>query len=194
MTISRGPTGKLVVFSAPSGTGKSTIAKIVLERIPSLAFSVSATTRPMRAGEEEGVHYYFLDKKKFEEKIRDGGFIEHEYFFNNYYGTLLDKKVDAVNSGHHLLFDLDVKGALNLKTLFPLNSLLIFIRPPDMATLRERLLKRESEDADALNVRLERAELELGYVDQFDEVIVNDCLDRAADAVTAKVSEFLSNT
>ena len=186
--------GKLVVFSAPSGTGKSTIATRVLERLHNIRFSVSATTRQKRAGEEEGVNYYFLDREDFEAKIFSGGFIEYEFFFGNYYGTLLDKTYNVIDSGVNMLLDLDVKGALNVKKLFPETALLLFIKPPSMAVLKERLKRRESEDENGLNVRLERAYLELGYADQFDEVVVNDNLDKTVDIVTAIISKFLSKT
>jgi len=183
--------GKLIVFSAPSGTGKSTIAKHLLERIPDIRFSVSATTREKRVGEVEGINYYFLSRNDFEEKIRSGGFIEHEFFFGNHYGTLLDKTREVIESGSHLLLDLDVKGALNLKRLFPENSLLIFFKPPSMEILEARLKGRESEDEESLKLRLERACLELEYADRFDEVIVNDNLDLTVETVTEKVRKFL---
>ena len=185
--------GKLIVFSAPSGTGKSTIAKMVLDRLPDIKFSVSATTRKKRPGEQEGVSYYFLDKEDFEEKIRSGGFIEHEFFFENHYGTLLDKTDQIIETGTHILLDLDVKGALNLKRLFPDNSLLLFFKPPSMEVLQQRLKGRESEDEESLKARLERARLELEYADRFDEVIVNDNLDETVDTVTALISKFLLN-
>jgi guanylate kinase len=194
MSEDRKQQGKLVVFSAPSGTGKSTIARLVLERIPDIRFSVSATTREKRAGEEEGVNYYFLTRSDFEEKIDAGGFIEHEYFFGNHYGTLLDKTREIIDRGTHLLLDLDVKGALNLKRLFPENSLLLFIKPPSMEVLEQRLKGRASEDEESLKLRLERARLELEYADRFDEVIVNDNLDRAVDAVTDIISKFILKT
>ena len=186
--------GKLIVFSAPSGTGKSTIAGKVLERITSLSFSVSATTRQKRPGEEHGIHYYFLDRQDFEERIKHGGFIDYEYFFGNYFGTLLDRTREAIDSGRHLLFDLDVKGALNLKKLFPANALLIFIRPPDIESLRDRLIKRGGEQQPDLCERLDRAELELGYAEQFDVIVVNDNLDRAVEEVTEIIMKFLSTT
>ncbi len=194
MVEERQQQGKLVVFSAPSGTGKSTIAKMVLERLQNIRFSVSATTRSKRAGEQDGVNYYFLDREDFETKILTGGFIEHEFFFGNYYGTLLDKTYNVIDSGTNILLDLDVKGALNVKKLFPETSLLLFIEPPSMEALKERLKGRESEDEDTLNERLERARLELGYADQFDEVVVNDKLDEAVASVTAIISKFLSKT
>jgi guanylate kinase len=186
--------GKLIVFSAPSGTGKSTIAKMVLERLPTIQFSVSATTRQKRPGEKEGINYHFLTGEDFEEKIRNGGFIEHEFFFGNHYGTLLDKTHQVIDTGAHMLLDLDVKGAINLKRLFPENSLLLFIKPPSLEVLQQRLKGRESEDEESLKARLERSRLELGYADRFDEVIVNDNLDEAVETVTAIVSKFLSNT
>ncbi len=194
MVEERKQQGKLIVFSAPSGTGKSTIAKRVLERIPTIRFSVSATTRQKRSGESEGVNYYFLTKEEFEERILSGGFIEHEFFFGNHYGTLLDKTLDVIDSGTNILLDLDVKGALNLKKIFPDNSLLLFIKPPDMEVLQQRLQGRQSEDEASLQVRLERARLELAYADRFDKVVVNDDLELAVDAITAIITEFLSNT
>ena len=186
--------GKLIVFSAPSGTGKSTIAKMVLQREHNISFSVSATTRQKRPGEQEGVNYYFLTKEDFEEKIRHGGFIEHEFFFGNHYGTLLEKTREIIDRGTHLLLDLDVKGALNLKRLFPDNSLLLFFKPPSMEALQQRLKGRESEDEESLRVRLERAQLELGYADRFDEVIVNDNLEMTVEAVAGLISKFLLKT
>ncbi|MDT9546379.1 MAG: guanylate kinase [Chlorobium sp.] len=184
--------GKLVVFSAPSGTGKSTIARQVMRKLPELQFSVSATTRGMRPGEVNGENYHFLSSDAFDKLVRQGGFIEHEFFFGNHYGTLLEKTREAVNEGRHLLLDLDVKGALNLKKLFPRNSLLVFIRPPSMEVLKERLQGRGSEDEGSLKLRLERAALELEYANRFDEVFVNDSLDETVLAVTDAISSFLS--
>ena len=194
MVEERKQQGKLIVFSAPSGTGKSTIAKLVLERIPNMRFSVSATTRLKRAGEVDGLDYFFLTKEAFEEKIRTGGFIEHEFFFGNHYGTLLDKTDEVIASGTNILLDLDVKGALNLKRIFPDNSLLLFIKPPSMEVLTQRLQGRESEDEESLHARLDRARLELEYMDRFDQVVVNDDLEKAVDATAAIITKFLSNT
>lgn len=188
----KGESGKLIVFSAPSGTGKSTVAKHVLERIDGLEFSVSATTRPKREGEADGKNYFFLTKEAFEDKIRSGGFIEYEHFFGNFYGTLLDKTEEVVNAGRNMLFDLDVKGALNLKKRFPDNSLLLFLRPPDLEELKKRLQSRDSEDEGALKERLERAEFELSFARQFDREVVNDDLNRAVEEITAVITDFLS--
>lgn len=186
--------GKLIVFSAPSGTGKSTLAGIVLNRLRGIVFSVSATTRKQREGEVDGVNYYFLPLEEFEEKIRNGGFIEHEYFFGNHYGTLLDKTEEIRATGKNILFDLDVKGALSLKRLFGKEALLVFIRPPDMDALEERLKGRKSESPEQLAARLERARFELGFADKFDAVVVNDNLDQAAETLTALISDFISTT
>lgn len=188
----KGKPGKLIVFSAPSGTGKSTVAKLVLKRIDGLGFSVSATTRARREGEVDGKNYYYLTRKEFEDTIKSGGFIEYEHFFGNYYGTLLDKTEKAVTTGEHLLFDLDVKGALNLKERFPDSSLLIFLKPPSLEELKKRLRKRDSEDDKSLEERLERAGFELSMAYRFDREVVNDILDRAVDEVTAVITEFLS--
>ncbi|NTW51440.1 MAG: guanylate kinase [Chlorobiaceae bacterium] len=186
--------GKLIVFSAPSGTGKSTVARLVMERLGCLGFSVSATTRAMRSGEQDGIDYHFLSRDAFEKKISEGGFIEHEFFFGNYYGTLLDKTRESVDAGKHLLFDLDVKGALNLKKIFGDGALLVFLKPPSMEELAGRLMGRDSEGPEALKVRLERAAMELSHADQFDYVVVNDDLDSTVDAVATRISHFLTQS
>ncbi|NTV02717.1 MAG: guanylate kinase [Chlorobiaceae bacterium] len=186
--------GKLIVFSAPSGTGKSTVAKLVRERIGELGFSVSATTRAMRPGEQDGVDYHFLSPEAFEEKVRVGGFIEHEFFFGNCYGTLLDKTLEAVDSGKHLLLDLDVKGALNLKGIFGDRALLVFLKPPSMEVLAKRLEGRSSEGPDALKIRLERASMELSQAERFDYVVVNDDLAETVEAVTERINQFISQS
>jgi guanylate kinase len=183
--------GRLIVFSAPSGTGKSTVAKLVMERLGSLEFSVSATTRQMRPGERDGVDYHFLSREAFEQKIAENGFIEHEFFFGNFYGTLLDKTIEAIEASRNLLFDLDVKGALNLKRIFGERALLVFLKPPSMEELARRLQARDSESAEALKTRLERAEMELSHADEFDFVVVNDDLGRTVDAVATRIAEFL---
>ena len=167
---------------------------MVMENIPNLEFSISATTRPVRAGEEEGKSYYYLTREEFEGRIRRNGFIEYEYFFGNYYGTLLDKTEEAVNAGKNLLLDLDVNGALNLKRRFRDRSLLIFLLPPSLEELKKRLRRRDSEDEEALRIRLERAGFELSQADRFDCSVVNDDLRTAVREVTARISDFLSNT
>lgn len=183
--------GRLIVFSAPSGTGKSTVARLVMERLGCLEFSVSATTRAMRAGEQDGGDYHFLSRERFEKLIEEGGFIEYEFFFGNFYGTLLDKTREAVEAGRNLLFDLDVKGALNLKKIFGEKALLVFLKPPSMEELARRLQSRQSESAEALKARLERAEMELSHAEEFDFVVVNDDLGRTVDMVAERIAKFL---
>lgn len=187
------PKGKLIVFAAPSGTGKSTIAKAVLAAFPNLVFSVSATTRPMREGEQNGREYHFLSRDEFEEKLRQGEFIEHSKHFDNYYGTLKSVADSVLTSGKHLLLDLDVNGSMNVKKLYGERALLIFIKPPGLEVLRERLLSRRTETPEAIQRRLERAEYELSFSNQFDAVVVNDSLQTAIDEVKALISRFLDS-
>jgi len=184
--------GKLIVFAAPSGTGKSTIAKHVLETVPNLSFSVSATTRPRRNGEEHGREYFFLSKAEFEQKIQHGDFIEYELFFDNYYGTLKGATDEILRCGKHLLLDLDVKGALNVKRLYDGRALLLFIKPPSFEILRERLMNRKSETAEAIQKRLERASYELSFAERFDKVVVNDDLERACSEVISIINQFIN--
>lgn len=184
--------GKLVVFTAPSGTGKSTIAKAILADIPTLKFSVSATTRPKRDGEENGREYYFLTKEEFEAELAKGGFIEHSRHFDNYYGTLKRETEKVLDAGEHLLLDLDVDGALNVKKLYGERALLLFIKPPSLEVLRERLLKRQTESEDKILMRLARADYELSLADQFDVCVVNDDLDKAISEIKRIVQRFLN--
>lgn len=183
--------GRLIVFSAPSGTGKSTIAARILERFPDLVFSVSATTRARRSNEVDGTDYHFLSSEAFLSKVAQGGFIEHEFFFGNYYGTLLDKTSEALDAGVTMLLDLDVKGAVNVKKLFPENTLTIFIKPPGFDVLTSRLKTRESEDAEGLAKRLDRYTLEMAYAPRFDAVVLNDDLGIAVDEVARLIGDFL---
>ncbi|MCS6987901.1 MAG: guanylate kinase [Chloroherpetonaceae bacterium] len=185
--------GKLVVFTAPSGTGKSTIAKAILADIPTLKFSVSATTRPKRDGEEDGREYYFMTKDAFEALIAKGGFIEHSRHFDNYYGTLKSEAEKVLNAGNHLLLDLDVDGALNVKKIYGSRSLLMFIKPPSLEALRERLLKRKTESEEKILMRLARADYELSLADQFDVCVVNDDLDKAIAEIKRIIQNFLNS-
>ncbi len=185
--------GKLIVISAPSGAGKTTIAKEIRKRYPKLAFSVSATTRPRRSGEVEGEDYYFLSKEEFERQAKAGDFVEWEAFFGNLYGTL-KKEVDRfVNKGQHLLFDVDVNGGLSIKSVYP-DALLIFIRPPSFEELQRRLRERRTEDDIALATRLERVPMELEKGAKFDIEVVNDKLERTIGEVTAIIEKHLTTT
>jgi guanylate kinase len=185
--------GKLIVFAAPSGTGKSTIAKAILEAFPNISFSVSATTRPIREGEQNGREYYFISKSEFEEKLQRGEFIEYSKHFDNYYGTLKSVAEHALSSGKHLLLDLDVHGSMAVKKLYGPRALLIFIKPPSLEVLRSRLMSRRTETPEAIQRRLERAEYELSFCNQFDAVVVNDSLQKAIDEVKSLIDKFINS-
>ena len=167
-------TPKLIVVSGPSGCGKTTIAREILRRHPGMQFSVSATTRPMRPGETDGVDYYFLTRAAFEEKLAQGELAEWEQIYDDFYGTPNSEIHHALNAGRSIILDIDVKGALAIRKKYPANSLLIFISPPSLDVLRTRLMNRKTESAEALRKRLERVAMELGLAKEFDRTIVND--------------------
>lgn len=170
----------LIVLSAPSGAGKTTIAHAILARHPQdLIFSVSATTRAMREGERDGVDYYFLTREKFEDLIRLGSLIEHEEIFGNYYGTPVGEINRARQMGKRLVFDIDVKGGLSIRSKFPNESLLIFIAPPDMHILERRLRERKTEPEETIRHRLDRANMEMDWATDYDHIVVNDDLEEA---------------
>jgi guanylate kinase len=185
--------GKLIVFTAPSGTGKSTIAKQILRDIPNVKFSISATTREMRVGEANGREYFFMTKSEFEDEISKNGFLEYSRHFENYYGTLKSEADKVLNCGNHLLLDLDVDGALNVKKIYGKRSLLVFIKPPSLSVLRERLLNRKTESEEKIMLRLARADYELSLSDQFDRIVVNDDLQHAILEVNQIVQSFLNS-
>jgi guanylate kinase len=185
------PSGKLIVISAPSGSGKTTIAKEIMRRNPSLGFSVSATTRAKRVEEVNGKDYFFLTKTEFEKKVAAGEFVEWEEFYGNCYGTLKAEIDRLLRNGQNILFDLDVKGGLSIKKQYP-EALLIFIRPPSMETLKERLLNRRTEDDATLATRLKRVPMELELGNTFDHQVVNDDLERATHEVQSLVEHHIS--
>ncbi|ROL56891.1 guanylate kinase [Bacteroidetes/Chlorobi group bacterium ChocPot_Mid] len=179
----------LLAISSPSGGGKSTVARYLLNKYDNLKFSVSATTRKPRANEIDGKDYFFLSKEEFLRKISEGDLIEYEEIFGNYYGTLKSEVEKAKSSNHCLLFDIDVKGALSIKRIYPEDSLLIFISPPNLDILKERLIKRGSETEEQLNIRLARAKMEMGLREQFDFDLMNDDLNntlKQADKIVTK--------
>lgn len=173
----------LFVISAPSGAGKTTIAREILRRHPDLLFSLSATTRPIRPGESNGRDYIFLEKGEFEEKIRSGELVEWEEIFGNYYGTLRSQIDNALTSGRSMLFDIDVRGALAIKAKYPEQAVLLFIEPPSIERLTERLNKRMTESGSSRRNRLERVPMEMSMKGRFDFAVVNDELASAVDAV-----------
>ncbi len=184
--------GRLVVISAPSGAGKSTIAHAILEAHPSLRFSVSATTRPVREGEREGKDYFFLTKEDFRRRIDAGEFVEWEEIYGNFYGTLRQEVDRALGEGRHILFDIDVKGGLSIRARYP-ESLLIFIRPPSIQVLHERLRNRNTESESSVAQRMARVPLEMQLGEGFDHRIVNDDLPRAIAEVNTIVSTYLQD-
>ncbi|MBM2815078.1 MAG: Guanylate kinase [Ignavibacteria bacterium] len=169
----------LIALSSPSGGGKSTIARHVLHLHPECRFSISATTRNKRARELHGKDYYFLTKEEFQQKIENGDFVEYEEIFGNIYGTLHSEIRKAIAANQVLLFDVDVKGALYIKAAYPTESLLIFIAPPSMEALEERLRRRSTESDEQIATRLARSEMELAEKDKFDYVIINENLEEA---------------
>jgi guanylate kinase len=187
-TESASCTGTIVVIAAPSGSGKTSIARAILNRNSSLQFSVSATTRPRREGEREGKDYFFLTKEEFRKRAEAGEFVEWEEIYGNYYGTLQCEVDASLHGGMNILFDVDVKGALSIKKKYP-QALLIFISPPSLAVLEERLRARRTEDAQTLTRRLERVPMEMAQASRFDRVVVNDLLDRAI----AEVQEIVEH-
>jgi guanylate kinase len=170
---------QLIVLSAPSGAGKTTLAHHLLTTFPSFKFSISATTRKPRPNEVDGKDYYFLTEEKFKELIDNGGFVEYEQIFGNYYGTLKSEVEKSLEKGEIVVFDIDVKGALSIKRLYPDKSLLIFISPPSLEILKQRLINRKTETPEQLQKRFERIEMEMKLKDNFDYVVVNDDLEKA---------------
>lgn len=181
------PRGRLIVVSAPSGSGKTTIAKKILEKFPFIKFSVSATTRPKRNGEVDGKDYFFLTREEFEKKIQNGELLEWEEIYGNYYGTLKSVVETALKNGDVLLFDVDVNGAISIKRKFPDDAVLIFIKPPNMEVLKERLRRRGTENEEQLKKRIERVPMELEKSSYFDYIFVNDKLEDTVKAVLRAV-------
>jgi len=183
--------GKLIVISAPSGCGKTTIAKAILEKYPTMLFSVSATTRTVRAGEVNGKDYFFLTKQEFEDCIRIGDLVEWEKIYENYYGTLKSEIHRALDHGSTMMFDVDVKGALSIRRHFPEDSVLIFIKPPSIEVLKKRLENRNTENPETFKQRLNRVPMELEQGTQFDFQVVNDDLTTAIAEVDAIIQKSL---
>jgi len=185
--------GKLIIFSAPSGSGKSTIVRHLLRRDVPIEFSVSATNRASRGREENGVDYYFLSSEEFKSKINSKAFLEWEEVYpDRYYGTL-NAEVDRIwASGKQVIFDIDVEGGLNLKKQFGERALSVFIKAPSLDVLKERLMARNTEDQENLNMRLDKAESEMAYAKYFDLVIVNDDLEIAQEQAYQKVMDFIN--
>lgn len=186
--------GKAIIISAPSGSGKTTIVTQLLPKIPSLAFSVSACTRKKRDNiEKSGEDYYFFSLEEFRRMIKSGAFIEWEEVYpGQYYGTLKSEVERIWDQGKHVVFDVDVKGALNLKKHFKERALAIFVKVHSMEVLKERLSHRRTESNESLDERLKKAAYERSFEDQFDVTVLNDDLDSAVESITEQINSFLS--
>lgn len=184
--------GKMLIFTAPSGAGKTTIVRHLLKNFDELAFSVSATNRPMREGETDGKSYHFLTTEEFMDRAENDEFIEYEEVYpGRFYGTL-HSEVDRIWAlGRAIVFDIEVKGATNLKKFYPKESLAVFINPPSSDILFQRLRDRSTENEDELRVRIDRAAEELTYVNSFDRVLINDDLQVAFAEAEDIVEDFL---
>ena len=184
--------GKVIIFSAPSGTGKTSIVQLLLQKKINLSFSISACTRKKRDNEADGVHYYFLTLESFKNKISNSSFIEwEEVYKDQYYGTLKEEIERIWDTNNHIIFDVDVKGGIALKKYFGDSALSIFIEPPSIEELRSRLIRRGTEDTNSLNKRVDKATLELSYRNEFDQVIVNDILKNACNKAEVLIKKFL---
>ncbi len=180
--------GRPIVFSAPSGAGKTTIIHVVMERLDNLTFSVSSTTRPQRNGETHGVDYDFITAEQFQQAIDDGDFVEYENVHGKLYGTRASRIRPLLDAGNDVVFDLDVLGALSLKRLFP-DAFLLYIDVLDREVLKERLFARGREDQEEIEHRLTRYDLERARADQFDRIIINDDLNKAVEETVQAVQE-----
>lgn len=185
--------GKVIVLCAPSGCGKSTIIHTLLDsNAVDMKFSVSATNRKPRPGEVDGADYHFMTTEQFRDAIAQNRFIEWEQVYpGRYYGTLKDEVAKTADSGENVLLDIDVKGAINVKKLFGDRALTIFILPPDIETLRKRLIARGTDALDEIERRVSKAEYEISFADQCDIRIINDKLDDAVEAARSAICEFL---
>ena len=186
--------GKLIIFSAPSGTGKSTIINWLMQEHSELkmAFSISCTSRAPRGTERNGVEYFFLTPDEFRSRIEAGEFLEYEEVYTDrYYGTLKSQVERQCDAGQNVVFDVDVKGGCNIKKHYGDKALSIFIMPPSVDELRRRLESRATDAPEVIDQRIARAEFEIGFADKFDKVVVNDDLDKAKKEVLGIIKQFL---
>ena len=185
--------GKLIIFSAPSGAGKTTIVKHLLECGLPLEFSISACSRKPRVGDVNGKVYYFLSEDEFKSKIKKNEFIEWEEVYpGNFYGTLKSEPKRIWHNGNHVLFDIDVKGGVHLKKMFGDNALSVFVMPPSIEELERRLVNRSTDDQETIQKRVDKAVFELKFSNKFDTIIINDHLVDAQDEAFKLVSDFIN--
>jgi len=185
--------GKLIIFSAPSGAGKSTLVQYLLGRGLDMEFSISATSRPPRVDEKHGVEYYFLTPDEFRQKIKTQEFLEYEEVYPNcYYGTLRSEIERITSQGKNIVFDVDVVGGLNIKENYGDKALALFIAPPSIEVLHERLQNRGTDSAEMIEKRIGKADFEMTFAPQFDKIIVNDDLELAKAEAERSIREFLN--
>jgi guanylate kinase len=184
---------KVIILTAPSGAGKSSIAKYLLTNYPSLSFSVSATTRALRGQEQDGIEYHFISPAAFEGHIYNNDFLEYEMVYKDvYYGTLSSELTRIWALSKTPVLDIDVKGALVVQKKLGVNCLSIFIQPPSIEILKERLEKRETESPEAIKIRLDKANYEMSFSDQFNAIVKNDSLELACKEVAILIEAFLA--
>jgi guanylate kinase len=184
--------GKLIIFSAPSGSGKSTLINYLVSKGFDFSFSISATSRAPRGTEKNGVEYYFLSVNDFKKHIENNDFIEYEEVYPNcFYGTLKSEVDKALETEKTLLFDVDVKGGVNIKNMYKEKALAIFIQPPSVDVLRQRLIDRDTDSEEMIEKRVAKAAWEMNFAPQFDVVIVNDSLEKAKEEVETAIRNFL---
>jgi len=184
--------GKLIIFSAPSGAGKTTIVRYLLNQNLNLEFSISATSRAPRHTETPGKDYYFLNETEFKQKIENDEFLEWEEVYNgNYYGSLKSEVERIRNHGKNVIFDVDVFGGLNIKNFYGVDALAIFIQPPSIEELRKRLISRSTETEEKIQMRIAKAEHELSFANRFDVIITNNDLTLACQEAETLIREFL---
>ena len=184
--------GKIIIFSAPSGSGKSTIIDYLLTQNLNLKFSISATSRAPRGNEKHGKEYYFFTPGEFRERIDNGEFLEYEEVYtDNFYGTLKSEVEERIDRGENVVLDIDVVGGCNIKKYYGDKALSIFIQPPSIAALRQRLENRGTDTPEKIEKRIEKAEFELSYAQQFDKIVINDDLEKAKRETLQIVNEFL---
>lgn len=187
--------GKVLIVSAPSGSGKSTIVNFLMKEHPEfrLAFSVSATSRPPRGQEQDGVDYYFLSAEEFRRHIEADDFLEYEEVYEGrFYGTLKSQVEEKLAAGKNVVFDVDVKGGVNIKKYYGEAALSVFIQPPSVEALRERLIGRNTDEMGQIEQRLAKAEYEMSFASQFDRILVNDNLEVAKQEAVALLNNFLA--
>jgi len=186
--------GKCIIFSAPSGAGKTTIVRHLINEIPNLEFSISATSRQPRGQEQNAVDYHFFSVDVFKSKIEKGDFVEwEEVYKDNFYGTLKSEIIKAWENKRIVLFDVDVIGGINLKKIFGEMALSIFVKPPSLTALEKRLRNRQTETEDQIKMRLDKANEEINHAEFFDYILLNDNLKIACEEIKEEVNSFITN-